>query len=136
MFVPEFIKRVTVLSAVLSAVVFLFLSVYYQFPFALAFLLGGLWSSLNLLALTFMVQQLLRPVPIDWPVALASIFIKLPLLYGAGFFLVTWDFLPQLGLVAGFSVVLAVIILKGLGRMILKLDEKEANLISNEAFRA
>ena len=136
MFVPVFIKRVVVLSALLSATAFLFLSVYYQFPFALAFLLGGLWSSLNLLALTFMVQQLLRPVPIDWPVALASIFIKLPLLYGAGFFLVTWDFLPKLGLVAGFSVVLAVIILKGLGRMILKLDEKETNLISGEAFRA
>ncbi len=135
MFVPVFIKRVTVLSAVLSAVVFLFLSVYYQFPFALGFLAGGLWSSLNLLALTFMVQQLLRPTPIDWPTALASIFIKLPLLYGAGFFLVTWDFLPKLGLAAGFSVVLAVIILKGLGRMILKLDEKEANLISGEPRR-
>lgn len=136
MIVPEFIKRVTVLSAVLSAVAFLFLSVYYQFPFALAFLAGGLWSSLNLLALTFMVQQLLRPAPIDWPTALAAIFIKLPLLYGAGFFLVTWNFLPKLGLVAGFSVVLAVIILKGLGRMILKLDEKETNLISGEAKRA
>ena len=135
MFVPEFIKRVTVLSALLSAVAFLFLSVYYQLPFALAFLAGGLWSSLNLLALTFMVQQLLRPTPIDWPTALAAIFIKLPLLYGAGFFLVTWDFLPKLGLMAGFSVVLAVIILKGLGRMILKLDEKEANLISGEVFR-
>lgn len=136
MFVPVFIKRVVVLSAVLSAVAFLFLSVYYQFPFALAFLAGGLWSSLNLLALTFMVQQLLRPTPIDWPTALAAIFIKLPLLYGAGFFLVTWDFLPKPGLVAGFSVVLAVIILKGFGRMILKLDEKEANLISGEPKQA
>ncbi len=136
MFVPEFIKRVTLLSAVLSAVAFLFLSAYYQFPFALAFLLGGLWSALNLLAMTFMVQQLLRPKPIDWPVAMASIFIKLPLLYGAGFFLATWDYLPKLGLVAGFSIVFAVIILKGLGRVILKLDEKEAHLISGEAFRA
>ena len=135
MFVPEFIKRVTILSGVLSAVAFLFLSVYYQFPFALAFLAGGLWSSLNLLAMTFMVQQLLRPTPIDWTAALAAIFIKLPLLYGAGFLLITWDYLPKPGLVAGFSIVLAVIILKGLGRMILKLDEKEANLISEEAFR-
>jgi len=136
MFVPVFIKRVTVLSALLSAVAFLFLSVYYQLPFALAFLAGGLWSSLNLLAMTFMVQQLLRPTPIDWPTAMAAIFIKLPLLYGTGFFLVTWDFLPKLGLVAGFSVVLAVIILKGVGRMMLKLDEKEVGLISGEAFRA
>ncbi len=136
MFVPEFIKRVTVLSAALSAVAFLFLSVYYQFPFALAILLGGVWSSLNLLAMTFMVQQLLRPTPIDWATATASIFIKLPLLYVAGFLLVTWDFLPKLGLVAGFSMVFAVIILKGLGRMILKLDEKEANLISGEPKRA
>lgn len=136
MIVPEFIKRVTVLSAVLAAVAFLFLSVYYQVPFALAFLLGGVWSSLNLLALTFMVQQLLRPTPIDWPVAMASIFIKLPLLYGAGFLLVTWNYLPKLGLVAGFSIVFAVIVLKGLGRMILKLDEKETNLIPGEAKRA
>lgn len=135
MIVPEFIKRVAVLSAALSAVAFLFLSVYYQFPFALAFLLGGLWSSLNLLALTFMMQQLLRPTPIDWPAALASIFIKLPLLYGAGFLLVTWDYLPKLGLVAGFSNVLAIIILKGLGRMLLKLDEKETPMISGGAFR-
>lgn len=130
MFVPVFIKRVVVLSGLLSAVAFLFLSVYYQFPFALAFLFGGVWSSLNFLALTFMAQQLLRPTRIDWPTAMAAIFIKLPLLYGAGFLLVRWDYLPQLGLVAGFSVILVVIILKGLGRMILKLDEKEANLIS------
>ena len=136
MFVPVFIKRVTVLSAVLSVVSFLFLSVYYQFPFALAFLAGGLWSSLNFLALTFIVQQLLRPTPIDWPTAMASIFIKLPLLYGAGFLLITWNFLPKLGLAAGFSVVFSVIILKGLGRMVLKLDEKEANLISGEPKRA
>ena len=135
MIVPVFIKRVVVLSALLSAAAFLFLSVYYQFPFALAFLAGGFWSSLNFLALTFMVQQLLRPTPIDWTTALAAIFIKLPLLYGAGFLLITWDYLPKPGLVAGFSVVLAVIILKGLGRMILKLDEKEAALISEEAFR-
>lgn len=135
MIVPDFIKRVVVLSAILSAVVFLFLSVYYQFSFALAFLAGGLWSSLNLLALTFMVQQLLRPTPIDWAVALTSIFIKLPLLYGAGFLLIMWDYLPKPGLVAGFSVVFAVIILKGLGRMILKLDEKETELITGSPKR-
>ncbi len=39
--------------------------------------------------------------------------------------LVTWDYLPKLGLVAGFSIVFAVIILKGLGRMLLRLDEKD-----------
>lgn len=127
MFVPEFIKRVVAMTAILSAVAFLFLSVYYQFPFALAVLWGGLWSALNFLALTFMVQQLLRPTPIDWPSALASIFVKLPLLYGAGFLLVSWNYLPKLGLVAGFSTLFAVIILKGLGRMFLKLDEKETD---------
>lgn len=136
MIVPDFIKRVVVMAAVLSAVGFLFLAVYYRFPFALALMLGGLWSALNLLALTFMVQQLLRPTPIDWPAALASIFVKLPLLYGAGFLLLRWDYLPKLGLVAGFSIVFAVIILKGLGRMILKLDEKEAPFGAGEMKRA
>lgn len=136
MFVPEFIKRVVAMTAVLSAVAFLFLSVYYQFPFALAVLLGGLWSGLNFLALTFMVQQLLRPTPIDIPSALASIFVKLPLLYGAGFLLVSWNYLPKLGLVAGFSTLFAVIILKGLGRMFLKMDERDANFGAREVERA
>jgi len=115
------------MAAILSAVGFLFLATYYQFAFALAVLLGGLWGALNFLALTFMVQQLLRPTPIDWPAALASVFVKLPLLYAAGLLLIMWDFLPKLGLVAGFSIVFAVIILKGLGRMLLKLDERETD---------
>ncbi len=136
MFVPEFIKRIVAMTAVLCAVAFLFLSVYYRFPFALAVLLGGLWSALNFLALTFMVQQLRRPTPIDWPSALASIFVKLPLLYGAGFLLMAWDYLPKLGLVAGFSTLFAVIILKGLGRMFLKLDERDANFGAREVKQA
>ena len=136
MFVPDFIKRVVAMTAILSAVGFLFLSVYYQFPFALAVLLGGIWSALNFLALTFMVQQLLRPTPIDWPAALASIFVKLPLLYGAGLMLVMWDYLPKLGLVTGFSTLFAVIILKGLGRMFLKMDERDVSFGVREVKRA
>jgi hypothetical protein len=136
MFVPEFIKRVVGMTAILCALGFLFLSVYHQFPFALAVLLGGLWSALNFLALTFMVQQFLRPTPIDLPGALASIFVKLPLLYGAGFLLVTWDYLPKPGLAAGFSSLFAVIILKGLGRMLLKMDERDATFGARETKQA
>jgi len=136
MVVPAFIKRVVAMTAVLSAVAFLFLSVYYQFPFALAFFLGGVWSALNFLALTFMLQQLLRPTSIDWPAAFASVFLKLPLLYGAGYLLLIWGYLPKLGLVAGFSILFAVIILKGLGRMFLKMDERDSDFGAREVKRA
>ena len=124
------------MTMLLSALGFAFLSIYYRFPFALALFLGGGWSVLNLLALTFMVQQLLRPTPIDWPTAAAAIFVKLPLLYGAGFLLANWDYLPKLGLLTGFSLVFAVVVLKGLGRLILQLDERDVSFNPTETKRA
>jgi len=53
--------------------------------------------------------------------------IKFPLLFVAGYFLVTIEMFDIKILVAGFSLILSVMILKALGRLFLGLDNKKTN---------
>ena len=54
-------------------------------------------------------------------------FIKFPVLYGAGFLLLWNGYLSVIGLVAGFTWPFFVLTMKGLGRYYLKLDETRRN---------
>jgi hypothetical protein len=51
------------------------------------------------------------------------VFIKFPVLYGVGFLLLWNGYLSVAGLVAGFTWPFFVLLMKGLGRYYLKLDE-------------
>jgi hypothetical protein len=53
--------------------------------------------------------------------------VKFPLLYAAGYFLLTTDVFRPVPLVIGFSIVLIVMVLKAASRVLLKLDENPSN---------
>jgi hypothetical protein len=124
----DFINRVVKTSLILAAIAFPFLAVYVRLPFAVAFVLGCLWGCLNLIAIKFLVTQLITPGPKNTILILAFIFLKFPIIYFLGYLLVIWQYTPILGLVWGFSSILIVTVLKVLSRHILQLDTQKSQV--------
>ena len=120
----DFIARTLRTSSILL-LVFLPFGVYYMgvYP-ALAVLSGGVWGLINLIFLSQLVRTVIRPGKIDVKRAVGLGVIKFPLLYLAGYFLVSIDRFDPLLLLAGFSVFPAVMLLKSLGRVGLGLDNE------------
>jgi hypothetical protein len=118
----KFIDRIIKATLVLAFVLFPFLALYIKMNFALAVLFGAVWGSLNLLGLKIIMVSLM-PGPERKPaLGLLVLFLKLPVLYVIGYFLVTWHYLPVYGLLWGFSGVFIVALLKVLSRWYLGLD--------------
>lgn len=120
----RFIDRVIKTTLILAAFLFPFFALYIRMNFALAVLFGALWGCLNLLAIRIIVVSLLTPHKKNVTLGLIILLVKLPVLYGIGYLLVTSNYLSIGGLLWGFSGILIVIVLKALGRMYLGLDNK------------
>lgn len=120
----RFIDRVIKTTLILAAILFPFFAVYININFALAVLLGAFWGCLNLLAIRIIVVSLLTPHKKNLSLGLIILLVKLPVLYGIGYLLLTWSYLPVGGLLWGFSGILIVAVLKVLGRLYLGLDNK------------
>ena len=120
----RFIDRVIKSTLILAAILFPFFAVYISMNFALAVFLGASWGCLNLLAIRIIVVSLLTPHRKNLALGLIVLLVKLPVLYGIGYLLITWNYLPISGLLWGFSGILIVMVLKVLGRLYLGLDNK------------
>ncbi len=120
----QFVDRVIKSTLILAAILFPFFALYISMNFALAVFLGASWGCLNLLALRIIVVSLLTPHKKNYILGLIILFVKLPVLYGIGYLLISWNYLPIGGLVWGFSGILIVMVLKALGRMYLGMDNK------------
>lgn len=119
---PKLIDRIIKSTLVAATVLFPFLALYMGLSFALSVLFGAVWGSLNLLAIKIIITSLLTPQKKNVGLGVAILFLKIPVLYGAGYFLLTWDYLSQAGLLWGFSGILITALLNALSRNILKLD--------------
>ena len=119
----KFIDRVIKATLVLAAIMFPFFALYIRMNFALSVLFGAVWGSLNLFALKIIIMNLLATENRNLILGLGVLFIKLPVLYLAGYFLVTWKYLSIGGLLWGFSGIFIVALLKVLGRTYLGLDD-------------
>jgi hypothetical protein len=120
----EFVNRViktTIITALLAAP---FLILYFGFSFGISVLIGAAWGVLNLVAIKYVIISLVKPGKRHLKLGLLILFFKIPVLYGIGYFLLTWDYLSVGGLLWGFSGILIVSVLKGLSRSILKLDNE------------
>lgn len=105
-----------------------------RFPMydVLAIVSGTIWAIINLYFLTLLIGVALRPEGADKMAVGAFLFVKVPLLYLAGYFLLTTTIFKTEYLVIGFSLPLAVILLKVLGRVLLGLDDKKSNQESQQ----
>ena len=113
-FITRSIKTTSVVLVVVLAFGMLYLGVYES----LALFSGGVWGILNLMFLSILVQETIKPGEIKKAKVALLLLGKFPLLYASGYALMVIDNFNQLYLVAGFSLVLAIIVLKVVSRVI------------------
>lgn len=86
---------------------------------------------INMIFITALVRVVLRPEGADVRRMILLGLIKFPLLYVAGYFLLSYPAFVAMYTVIGSGAVFAILLLKALGRMITGLDESgkdKANL--------
>jgi hypothetical protein len=108
----EFIDRTLRTSGCLLLGFFPF-GIYYLgvYP-ALAVFSGGVWGILNLLFITALVRETIKPGAINKGKALGLAFLKIPLLYASLYALLKIPRFDPIHLMIGFSTTLVVMVLK------------------------
>ena len=129
----EFILRTLKTTGVLLLLCLVFVSPYAGFYTALAIMSAGVWSMINLFFLVALVKAAVKPGQIDKIQVAVFAFVKFPLLYLAGYFLLKVEVFGLLPLLIGFSLPLAVVVLKVVARVLLGMDNTRANNQLNEA---
>jgi F-type H+-transporting ATPase subunit a len=113
-----FLRRVYVASIVVTLFVGAVAALYVTPRWGAGFATAGLWSIVNFRALEMLLRLSVRPSGRD-PVAIAvAALIKIPVLYGVGAVLAVKGGFPPIALILGFSVPLAVIVLKVGGQIL------------------
>lgn len=92
----------------------------------LAIFSGGIWGMLNFIFISALVRAAISAEGTDKGRAIILSLIKFPLLYGAGFFLLKVTQFEPWQLLIGFTSLLAIMLLKILGRLFLRLDESNS----------
>jgi len=118
----SFIERTLKTAGLLALVILIFGSFYYGFRPTISVFTGLIWGMVNLYFLSLLIRATLRPDNVDKITALFLLFVKIPLLYLTGYFMMTSSFFNPILLLIGFSLLLLVIVLKAAGRAVLNLD--------------
>lgn len=118
----KLVDRIIRSTLIAAAVFFPFLALYISLSFALSVLFGAIWGGLNLLAIKYVIKSLVTRQGRDPGLGAAVLFIKIPVLYGIGYLLISWDYLSIGGLLWGFSGILITSFLNAASRSLLKLD--------------
>jgi hypothetical protein len=122
---PEFISRIIKTTMVLALLIALFGSVYFDWLASVGILAGAVWSCLNLYFIKGLISEVITTgKPRKWIAVLLAV-VKFPVLYGAGFLLLDLGYFSPAALLAGFSLIFLVALLKVLGRLMLKMDTFE-----------
>lgn len=122
----EFIDR-TLRTTGIVLLIFLPFGVYYLgvYP-ALAVFSGGVWGMVNLIFISALVRATVRPGKVDkWKTFGIAIF-KFPLLYLSGFALAKVPQFDPLYLLYGFSSLLLIIVLRGIGIAMMQASDRPA----------
>ncbi len=121
----DFIDRTLKVTGIVLLIGLLFGLYYFGLWPALAFFSGGIWGMVNIIFLTGLVRATIRPDKADTMKAAGLAIIKFPLLYLAGYFLLKVPQFDPLHLLAGFSLLFVVLVLKVVGRAVLGMDETD-----------
>ncbi len=119
-----FIDRTLRTTAILALIFIVFAFAYLEAYKVVSVLSGVIWGMLNLYFLTLLIKVTVRPEGPDKRAALILMFFKLPVIYLAGYFLLTNDYFDAIYLMVGFSILFFVIVMKVLGRLVLGMDNK------------
>ncbi len=110
------IDRVLKTSAVVTLLVALFLAHYYNYIFAVGFIIGSAWNMANLWLIKLLVSNLLTTgTTLSKGKLLLLAGVKFPVLYVGGYLILVYGKFPPVSLMAGFTLLFLVILLKASG---------------------
>ncbi len=120
----EFLDR-TLRTTGIVLLIFLPFGLYYLgvWP-TLAVFSGGVWGLVNLIFLAALIRATLRPENVDKMQALGLAVIKFPLLFGAGYFLTQVSQFNPLYLLAGFTSLFVIIVLRAIGTAMMRASDR------------
>ena len=116
----ELIKRTYRITLILAILVFLYSWGYYSLSSAVGILTGTVWGCLNLFFITSLVTEFIKVDERDYIKIWIMLLVKFPMLYGLGFLALKINYLKPLTFLLGFTLVLAVIVLKVLGKYLVE----------------
>ncbi len=121
----DFLSR-TLRTAGIVTLIFLPFGIYYfGFYAALAVFSGAVWGIVNFYFLAALIKHAMRSEGADIMAVGVFALIKFPMLYGAGYALLIVPQFAPLHLVSGFSITLAVMVLKAFARVLLGMDNNQ-----------
>lgn len=120
----SFLTRIWKTTLVVGAIVFAFTALYYDTRFATGILVGCLWGVANFIALTAVLISFVKPGEVNRKRALILAAIKFPVIYSVGYLILRAEWFAPESLLAGFSLLFFVTLMKALGRAYLKLDDR------------
>jgi hypothetical protein len=123
----DFIGRTLKTTGLLLLILSVFALYYFGLYPTLSLLSGGVWSIVNLLFLAKLVRSAIKPGQVDKMTVAGLALIKFPLLYVSGYFLVQAEFFDMRFLLVGFSLPLAVLVLKVVTRALLGSNHNGGN---------
>jgi hypothetical protein len=118
----EFIYRTLRTTGIVLLVISPFLLYYFGLWPTLAVFSGGVWGILNLWFIMHLVRVTIKPGGVDKSKMIGLMLYKFPVLYLSGYFLLKIEQFNPLLLLIGAGAVLAVMVLKAVGRLMLGLD--------------
>lgn len=118
----EFITRIIRTTAILALLAAMAIAVYYDWEFAVGLLIGSAWGLANLYMFKLLVTEAISPEKTRTNLIVILMLIKFPLLYVGGYLLIDWGYFSIYSLLAGFSLMFLVTILKVAGRMMMGMD--------------
>jgi hypothetical protein len=131
-----FLARVRRTSAIVGLVVAIPLATYWGLWTATGWIAGVAWSLVNLFFITEVIRNVITAEDRDTMKVIVALAVKFPILYAVGFLLLWLEQLPVLALVAGFTWPFAVMVLKAIGRVYLRLDEGRTDDQSSQEGKA
>lgn len=117
----DFIKRSLKVSIIITLIFAPFLFHYLGQSVAWGFIAGAAWNILNVYLLSQAITRLVVPANADHGdntdkgTAVVAGLLKFPVLYGLGYVFVRYTNASVYGIMAGFSLILIVFVLKALG---------------------
>jgi hypothetical protein len=123
----EFLDR-TLRTTGIVLLIFLPFGLYYigVWP-ALAVFSGGVWGLVNLIFVSALIRAAIQTGEVDKMKTLGLVIIKFPLLYGAGYFLTQVPQFDPLYLLAGFTSLFVIIVLRGVGTAMMRASDRNGD---------
>jgi hypothetical protein len=119
----DLLRRVRKTSIIIGVPLAVVISTYWGLDVGGGWAAGIAWSIVNLYFTGSLIKKVVTTDKRNTAGIVVTVFIKFPVLYAAGFLLLWNGYLSVAGLVAGFTWPFFVLMMKGLGRYYMKLDE-------------